>query len=534
MKDTTELFIARNVAMWRLLTVILMMTIAFILAACGDDESSFAPRDDEFRSSSESVSPSSSERGGGDSYSSSSAKSSSSVTPKSCSGESSSSAMSSSSSFPMVYVKVEYGTLTDERDGKSYKTVVIGSQTWMAQNLDYQSENSFCFNDSAAYCARLGRLYTWASAMDSAGTWSLSGKGCGYGVVCSPTNPVRGVCPEGWHLPTMAEYEDLFVATGGRSTAPLMLKSTTGWYKDRNGIDAFGFSAFPAGSWNGNYFLGSITSATFWTTTEDYELSVFGFNLDYDSQVATTYNKYFKEYAFSVRCLKDYEKNVESSSSVMFSSSSSFVSPKSSDCVTLSEVEGVLCDSRDGQTYKTIVIGTQTWMAQNLNYETANSYCYNDDASNCAKLGRLYTWTAAMDSTGTWSSNGVGCGYGNRCSPTYPVRGVCPEGWHLPTGVEWDTRCIAEGGCSVAAKGLKSISSDNGSGDNSYTALLTGFRSDNGFYANMAEISYYWSSAQYDDVAAHYRYLYSSLDNVFDSYASKDYSFSVRCVKDDD
>src|SRR5574344_499811 len=115
------------------------------------------------------------------------------------------------------------------------------------------------------------------------------------------------------------------------------------------------------------------------------------------------------------------------------SSSSSIVSATScKDCEY-----GTLTDSRDGQTYKTIVIGTQTWMAENLNFETEESYCLDDDAVNCSKYGRLYKWAAAMDGAGTWTSNGKGCGYDVTCSPIYPVRGICPEGWHLPDTTEF-------------------------------------------------------------------------------------------------
>ena len=125
--------------------------------------------------------------------------------------------------------KESLSTLTDSRDGQTYKTVVIGKQTWMAQNLNIETEKSFCFNDDSSNCTKYGRLYTWAAAMDSAGEWSSNGKGCGYKSECSAMSPVRGVCPNGWHLPTKAEFETLFSAVGGDSVAGKMLKSTSGW-----------------------------------------------------------------------------------------------------------------------------------------------------------------------------------------------------------------------------------------------------------------------------------------------------------------
>ena len=84
------------------------------------------------------------------------------------------------------------------------------------------------------------------------------------------------------------------------------------------------------------------------------------------------------------------------------------------------EAENVLKDPRDGKKYKTVKIGNQTWMAENLNYEIADSYCYNNDTSNCDKYGRLYTRDAALK--------------------------ACPAGWHLPSMDEFKTLIETVGG----------------------------------------------------------------------------------------
>ena len=128
---------------------------------------------------------------------------------------------------------------------------------------------------------------------------------------------------------------------------------------------------------------------------------------------------------------------------------------------------GEMVDDRDGQTYRTVKIGDQTWMAENLNYRDlrkvwdydSSSFCYNDSAIYCERYGRFYPWSTAMDSIGTWSTNGKGCG-GNGCTPTYPVRGICPSGWHLPDSTEWRILINTAGGDSIAGEHLKSRSPD--------------------------------------------------------------------------
>ena len=227
--------------------------------------------------------------------------------------------------------------------------------------------------------------------------------------------------------------------------------------------------------------------------------------------------------------------------------SSSSVTPQSSDSET-SVSTGTMTDSRDGQTYKTVTIGTQTWMAENLNYaytgvpykvynytSDSTSWCYEDGESNCAKYGRFYTWAAAMDSVGTWSTNGKGCGYKKTCSPTYPVRGVCPEGWHLPTKAEFETLFTAVGGQSTAAKVLKSTSGwsgNNGSDVFAFSALPAGFRFSDGYYNYEGYSAYFWSSTEGNSYYAYYVNLYCTDDDAYLDINNKYNGFSVRCVKD--
>ena len=212
-----------------------------------------------------------------------------------------------------------YGTMTDSRDGKSYKTVIIGTQTWMAENLNYADSvtttslkgKSWCYNDVAANCDVGGRLYTWAAAIDSVklATDADNPLDCGDGKVCGLAGKVQGVCPEGWHLPDTTEWNTLFTAVGGSSTDGAALKSTSGWSlidlgTSGNGTDAFGFSALPAGtrSFGGDYY-NEGEAASFWSSTEDRSTFAWHISLDYyDDYYVLDYGKHVGN---SVRCVKD-------------------------------------------------------------------------------------------------------------------------------------------------------------------------------------------------------------------------------------
>jgi uncharacterized protein (TIGR02145 family) len=147
--------------------------------------------------------------------------------------------------------------------------------------------------------------------MDSAGIIpGNTANGCGYEKDCNLGNvKVRGVCPEGWHLPSRDEWDTLLTAVGGKATAGIMLKSMRGWNdKDDgtsgNGSDSYFFSALPAGnrSYNGG-FNDEGYYAYFWSSTEIYSFNAYYMYLVYyDSAYLYGIIKY---YGFSVRCLKD-------------------------------------------------------------------------------------------------------------------------------------------------------------------------------------------------------------------------------------
>ena len=141
-------------------------------------------------------------------------------------------------------------TMLDARDGQKYRTVKIGNQVWMAQNLNYNIGKSWCYDNQASNCTQYGRLYDWETA--------------------------KQTCPSGWHLPSVNEWGNLFSTVGGSDVAGTKLKSRSDWdeagiiFKENgNGNDDFGFSALPAGEREGGeIWIGKGIHARFWSSTE--------------------------------------------------------------------------------------------------------------------------------------------------------------------------------------------------------------------------------------------------------------------------
>lgn len=191
----------------------------------------------------------------------------------------------------------------DARDKQIYKKVTIGTQTWMAENLNFETDGSRCYNDSAKYCAKYGRYYTWADAMDSAAVFSDNAKGCGYDVECTIKTPARGICPEGWHIPTGDEWRALYSAMD-ESPYAMQAKGFDGW---PDATDAYGFSALPAGGYMRSAFYDVGGYARFWGATEFTEYNNYTADYWYLRADGATCGLADENFALSVRCIKDSE-----------------------------------------------------------------------------------------------------------------------------------------------------------------------------------------------------------------------------------
>ena len=208
-----------------------------------------------------------------------------------------------------------------------------------------------------------------------------------------------------------------------------------------------------------------------------------------------------------------------------------------------------LCDERDGQMYKIVKIGSYMWMAENLNYsyneESAKSYCYDDDPENCKKYGRLYTWAAAMDSAAKFSEGCRDCGFNAAgeakvLALSTTVRGVCPEGWFMPSNLDWFALADETGiSRDLMGRAMKSKegwdSNGNGIDYLGMSVLPAGYRDGDGKYVSKGEEALLWSTANYSGTQALRTRLRSSStlmegwsqSDVFD----KSSALSVRCFK---
>jgi len=492
---------------------------------------------------------------------------------------------------------IEFGSFTDSRDGKIYQTVTINAQEWVAENLaylpavsrphlgsetdalyyvyDYDGSNAEAAKETANYDI-YGVLYNWPAALTA--------------------------CPEGWHLPSDAEWTQLTDYLGGEDVAGGKMKETgtTHWRNPNTGAtNACGFTTLPSGCLTTDFYDLNY-GGYFWSSSVNDIHGAWYISLsNYNTNVSCASDK--THVGFSVRCVKDNFNtqpivitgrvnnitattatcvgfvtstggNSVTASGVCWSTSENPTTSnsKTTDGADLgpytSNITGLspnttyyvrtyatnakgtsygqqrsfityntLTDSRDGNIYKTLVIGNQVWMAENLAYlpEVSPSSSESNIEPYYYVYGYQSTNVSAAKATTNYNTYGVLYNWPAALT-------ACPEGWHLPNVSDCIQILNYLGGEDVAGGKLKESGTEHwgpsnteATNESGFTALPGGLRYISRF-SSVGNSGYWWTSSENSSGEARFNMIVSAsniwwfLDNGY----TKDIGMSIRCVKD--
>jgi len=373
------------------------------------------------------------------------------------------------------------GSMTDARGNQTYATLTVGGQTWLAENLRIPSLGSFenPNNPSNAY----GRLYHWNAAKSS--------------------------CPHGWHLPTEDEWKTLEISLGMsasdadltstyRGTIGGEMKSTTGWSANGNGTNSTGFNVFPTGYYNesDSTFGGLGDFTKMWTFTG------------------------FSGGSSKSRSFAASESGIRQSTATRLDGHACRCVQDDNPPPSLNITTGSMTDARDSETYTTMTLDGQTWMAENLRYNATGSW--ENPSNPSSTYGRLYDFATANN--------------------------ACPSGWHLPSDQEWKTFEInlgvspsdadlssafrgSYGGTVQSTTGWKNNA--NGSNTTGFNAVPAGYYNENhvAFY-NLEIYANFWSSTGHGGASAWRRTFAYGYSGVNRNSTSRSNGQSCRCIED--
>lgn len=192
---------------------------------------------------------------------------------------------------PAVESLVQEGTpFTDPRDNRVYKTVKVGEQVWMAENMKFYDADkkgdfygkSWCYGNVEENCETYGRLYHWSAAAK--------------------------VCPAGWHLPSKEEFMRLYEDAGGVEVAGTALKASEGWPESDKNDDAYGMRIVPGGYYYMKHFFYGGENAYLWTSSEvrANNMNSAGF---VSGRASGSIDETYAEFGLSVRCVQDSSAN---------------------------------------------------------------------------------------------------------------------------------------------------------------------------------------------------------------------------------
>lgn len=445
-------------------------------------------------------------------------------------------------------------------DGNVYNTVQIGAQCWMKENVrathfadgtpipiatTNSTTNAYCCypNNDASTVPTYGLLYNWPAVMQMDFN--------------SGESDIQGICPDGWHVPCEQEWYTLLYYMMGQSDLQCdnqsdnigkALASTSGWQScgsnctvgnDLSTNNASGFSAMPAGSYDGYYDNENFGyKAFFWSSSKSLYNNMADIEYLVYDRASLSHWAYGMMYFLSVRCLRNETDSVHSGGQP---------------CPQHPTVTDY-----DGNVYNTVQIGTQCWMKENLktshyadgtyipvadtiSHSISYRYFPEDDSSNVSTYGCLYNWAAVMN--------------GNSASSAVPsnVQGVCPTGWHVPSAAEWivmqdyvgaQNDCQCGHRSDLIAKALSSTTAwesstiycspgylpmyNNASG---FSALPAGYYYGGG-YSVLGREAWFWSTDEVGVNGAAYRNIQNDLANFQEVGISNYFGLSVRCLKD--
>lgn len=255
------------------------------------------------------------------------------------------------------------------------------------------------------------------------------------------------------------------------------------------------------------------------TTTFNNAIGTYPF--DYNTDNNSEYNVWINLTSFNYVSIGMVRASLPTSSGAVWNQVCFAISPIIIDC-------GIINDTRDGQQYQTVTIGTQCWMRQNLNYGTQvaninvmtnNSIveraCYNNTTSNCDTYGAIYTWNEAMN-------------YGTNS------QGICPNGWHIPTQTEFQT-LINYLGATTAGLQMKAPSTNipswDGTNSSGFTAIPGGIgQGSNYLYLGTRET--YWSSTSFSTTDAYDYGLTTGVNTLDEANNTKNGGYCIRCLQD--
>lgn len=395
---------------------------------------------------------------------------------------------------------------------REVQTIHVGDQIWMVKNLNVNVPGSFCYEYKEENCEKFGRLYTWTAAMKIDDRFSRTEARDSI----SRRKP-RGICPNGWHVPTVFDFHKLIAYLKDIDDAVGVgtnLRAREGWKENENvllGEDGFGFAGLAAGARDTAGVFGGIeTFAGFWSGTEGDSLHSLAWTLLYDNDDFVM-DSVQKGNAYAVRCLMDPPDDEE-----IYDSTSIY-------------------DRRDDNRYKTVAVGDAVWMAENLRFAAPGSFCYEEKDIRCRSYGRLYPWHVVMRLPADYIENSLDSV--SQASVMQEHQGICPDGWHVPRRDEW----VALGqyalnkrkGLAASLKSREGWVQGGGPANNAseFNALPAGSRYNDGEYAELGSSAYFWAAEGGAGMGAVYWNLINSKDDFMTAEDFEHSAFSLRCVK---